>query len=79
MNKERYQLIRQVFLEVRDLPTAAQPEFLAHACVNDDELRAAVEQLLADEKRGSRFLSCSALRGYSPVINRSPLPGLPSE
>lgn len=49
MNRERYQLIRQLFLQVRDLTRAAREAHLAQACSGDPELYREVEGLLVEQ------------------------------
>lgn len=51
MDKDRYSVIRQVFLSARDLVGDSQQEYLEQACSDDPDLRAEVEALLKDETR----------------------------
>jgi tetratricopeptide (TPR) repeat protein len=48
MDRQRYQLIRSTFHEASERPPGERAAYLDQACVEDTELRAAVEALLAD-------------------------------
>ncbi len=61
MTPERYQQIKQVYLEARELEGTARDAYLDAACGPDDTLRREVEGLLADGQAATGFLESPAL------------------
>ena len=52
-DRDRYQRRREIFLQVRDLPTAERSKYLDEACSGDADLRREVEALLASEEHST--------------------------
>ena len=48
MDRERYQKLKQVFLEALELSREEREAFVRQACHGDEELRCTAEKLLAD-------------------------------
>ena len=57
MTPDQWERVRQVFDEALDHEPASRAEFLDGACRGDDELRAEVEQLLAEDEATGGFLN----------------------
>ncbi|MCP3915965.1 MAG: protein kinase [bacterium] len=55
MPEGRQQKIKDLFLDVSELPSGARADFLASACAGDDELRKEVEALVAAHARSESF------------------------
>jgi len=53
MNRERYEIIRGIFLEAIELEGPARMAFLDRACAEDAEMRRAVEHLIAHDEDDS--------------------------
>ena len=73
MTPERYQQIRRVFMEARELDQAAREAYLVESCGDDAELRAEVEKLLADEATATKFLEHPAIG--EPSLRTDDAPG----
>ncbi len=57
MNRERWQLVRNLLDKAIAIPASERPAFLDNACAGDPELRAEVESLLnSHEQAGTAFL-----------------------
>ncbi len=61
MTPERYQQVGKLFDEALERPQAERAEWLRQNCGTDEELRAAVENLLAHHSEADAFLSRPAL------------------
>jgi eukaryotic-like serine/threonine-protein kinase len=62
MNPERWQAIKTIFETALEIPDSEQTAYLASACGSDDELRADVARLLADDRDAGEFLSSTLIR-----------------
>ena len=60
MTPERYQQVKALFYAAQELDTAARAELLKQRCSDDEELRQAVEQLLASADRIEHFIETPA-------------------
>ena len=56
MTPERYQQVKGLFYAAQELDTAARAELLKQRCAGDEELRQAVEQLLASAGKIEHFI-----------------------
>ena len=56
MTPERYQQVKVLFYAAQELDTAARAELLKQRCAGDEELRQAVEQLLASAGKIEHFI-----------------------
>jgi serine/threonine protein kinase len=69
---DRWRQIDTLFAEVLERPAGEREAFLAAACAGDDELRRAVEDLLAADEESATFLERPAgeLLGFMPEEGR---------
>lgn len=67
MNPERFQRIKSVFLQARDLPPPAQTAFLREVCHDDAEFESIVEDMLAEDANPLNLTGNSAVR---PELDR---------
>src|SRR2546423_1494106 len=56
MTPERYQQVKSLFYAAQALAPPARAQFLAQSCASDEELRAAVEELLASANKVEAFI-----------------------
>jgi len=61
MTPERYERLRQLFLEARDTSGRQREAFLQHACGSDGDLRRELDSLLANAEQADSFLKSPAL------------------
>lgn len=61
MTPERWQLVKRLFQEARDLEASERPVFLDKACAGDDALRREVESYLEAHEQAGTFLKDPAL------------------
>ena len=82
MTPQRYQQVKRVFVEACRLEAADVAAYLDQACAGDDELRAEVEALLANDERtppiGPR-ISAAAAMGLDAAERETPKSGLAAE
>ena len=80
MTPERYQQIKHIYLEARNLSGAARAACLIDACAGDAELRAEVERYLADEVEATTFLQSIHLTEVDeqPSVSVGPATPAPS-
>lgn len=76
MTPERWQRIKQVFLQVHDLPAHERSAALDTVCAGDAELRSQIQALLTDEQQAKSFLETPFFhpRGpLSPTLPATPI------
>ena len=69
MTPERYQFIKQVFLQAVERPPAERDAFLAQACLADPALREEVEFLLASDECATSFIEQPALHSVATILD----------
>ena len=65
MTPERYQLVKQIFHDAVAQAPADRPAYLQRCCGSDDELRQAVEKMLAAIEEVGSFLDAPAVEALS--------------
>ena len=65
MTPERYQLVKQIFHDAVAQAPADRPAYLQRCCGSDDELRRAVEKMLAAIEEVGSFLDAPAVESVS--------------
>ena len=68
LSPERWQQAKALFHAALNQPAAERETFLAAACAEDLELRAEVEQLLAQHQTADAFLEASPFAGSDPAL-----------
>jgi eukaryotic-like serine/threonine-protein kinase len=72
MTPERWQQIEQVFYAALEHAPAARAKFLDRACLDDLELRARIEALLAADEKAAGFIEEAPLAGaISAIVSQS--------
>jgi len=58
--RDRWQRVEEILDETLDMPTSQRAAFLDEACAGDPQLRAEVEELLADDEEADGFMESPA-------------------
>ena len=69
MTPERWQRVNEIFHAAKEHPPTEAREFLTRACAVDATLRAAVENLLADDAQASNRPMRKSLVSWTPTTN----------
>lgn len=72
MTPERYERIGELFDQALELAPAEQRAFLLRVCGQDNELRDAVEKMLAQHRAGDEFLAQPALNVAATLLAQHP-------
>ncbi len=68
MDPTRWRRIQSIFHEALDVPVAARAEFVARACGGDQQVHAAVEDLLASDSATFELVSTRAGQEFANVV-----------
>jgi len=74
MTPERYQKVKSLFQKALELPPLHRPSYLESVCDGDDELRRAVETMLASDTDDNTFLDKSPVDPLMKLLEESEPP-----